>query len=376
MNLSNPLRGLAATRYVRALLIAKGDLSHARAFAASQNWRDTPSVEKAVVAALDTMSGGALIPEVGHDLNALANPLTILGRLPGLRRVPFETRVVAVTQGANAQWVGQGQPKPFSALNLSGETIPPAKLACGLVVSDELVRSSAPGADVLLSRELTNAIVRAKDTSFIDAASVAIANVRPASVTSGAPTTPSTGAALANIDADLGAMVDAESDAGSDLQSAVFVMNPRTASYLARLRGTGGALAYPTMTAKGGTLLGLLALTSASVPVSTDTDALTTIALLDASEITVADDGDVALEVSGHASVQMDTAPETGAQAEMVNLWQNNLTGLLAVFSINWRVRRPGMVQVLSDVTYRAPLWPNKNRRSTARNSGGRWSPW
>ena len=85
----------------------------------------------------------------------------------------------------------------------------------------------------------------------------------PASVTYGAPSFVSSGASVTNIDEDLAALIQPLVDAGSDLTFAAWVMLPRTAIYLSRLRGTAdGALSFPFINAKGGVLAGLPVVTS------------------------------------------------------------------------------------------------------------------
>jgi hypothetical protein len=128
-------------------------------------------------------------------------------------------------------------------------------------------------------------------------------------------------------------------------------MRPRTATYLSRLRGTGGAPAYPGIGAKGGVLLGLPVITSANVPVRAVTGDPSYIVLLDASAVALADDGESRLNVSLNASVQLDDAAAPGAQ-NLASLWQLGLLGIRAERIVNWKLRRAGFVQVLDGVTY------------------------
>ncbi|EPN26521.1 peptidase U35, phage prohead HK97, partial [Pseudomonas syringae pv. actinidiae ICMP 19096] len=65
--------------------------------------------------------------------------------------------------------------------------------------------------------------------------------------------------------------------------------------------------------------------------------------LAKASEILLADDGGVTIDVSREASLQMDSAPGSGSQ-ELVSLWQNNMVALRAERFINWKRRRPSAV--------------------------------
>lgn len=355
MNASPHLRGMTATRYLKALAAAKGDLPAAVAYALSQNWKNTPDVPlalKAAMGAMNTEDEAALLGPVGTDYAEFLRPQTIIGRLTGLNRRPFRTRMVDQSAGTTAYWVGEQQPKPVTLAEFTGDTMPVAKVAAIAVFTEELAKSSEPSAESALSRDLNRAGAQAMDAAFIDPANAGIPDVMPASITNGAPSFVSSGATVANIDEDLAALIQSLVDAGSDLTFAAWVMLPRTAIYLSRLRGTSdGALSFPFVNAKGGTLMGLPVITSGNVPVSAASGSPSSITLLDAAQIAIADDGDSELSVTTQATVQMETAPETGA-TEQVSLWQNNLVGLRAERMVNWKRRHPGVVASLTGVTF------------------------
>ena len=352
---SNHLRGLTATRFVKSLAVAKGDPVLAVAYAEGQNWRTTPNVLpglKAAVGAMDTTDAAALLAEVGFDFSEFMRPQTIIGRLAGLRKVPFQVRCLQMDTGTSAGWVGEAQPAPVSRADFSGEILPLLKVVGICVTTLELARSSAPSAESTLSRDLARAGAEAMDRAFIDPSNAGETGVKPASVTSSAPSFASNGPDLADIDSDLEILINSLSDAGSDLSFAAFVLRPRTAVYLSRLRGSGGAPAFPGLGARGGVLLGLPAITSANVPVGADSAAETSIVLLDAAQITLADDSEAELAITTQATLQMqDSIEETGA-TEQVGLWQLNLAAVRMVMARNWRTRQAAACSVLTGVTY------------------------
>jgi hypothetical protein len=349
---SNHLRGLTAVRYVKSLAAAKADPLAAIAYAAGQNWRDTPNVVTALKAsAMNTDDQSALLGPVGFDFSEFLRPQTIIGRLAGLRKVPFQTRVLQQDAGVSASWTGEAQPAPVSRASFSGETLALLKVMGHAVVTDQLARSSAPSAEAALSRDLGRAGSQALDVAFISPSNAGEADVKPASITNGAPSFTSSGSALSDIDSDLEILINSLNDAGSDLQFAQWVLRPRTATYLARLRGSGGAPAFPGMSAKGGTLLGLPAITSANVPASADSAAETSICLIDAAQISVADDSDAELGVSTEATLSMQEAPATGAE-EQVSLWQMNLVAVRMVLARNWKARQAAACSVLTGVQF------------------------
>lgn len=352
-------RTLALGRFAKSLLVARGDHLAALAFAESQRWADTPSVVtslKAAVAALDTTNdpGGAGLSLSNHpvamDFSAVIRPMTVLGRLAGLHSVPFNCRMLSGATGTSAFWRGEGWSVPVSKLDFDAATLSFARLDSMSVVTKELAMHSAPSAPLAIAADMAKAAAAAADIAFLDPENSGSAGVRPASITNGITPITSTGSTLATIDADLRGAVEALGDA--DLSTAAWVMRPKTALYLATLRGTGGSNAYPLVTAKGGSLLGLPVLTSNAV---TDANSPTEayIALVSASGIAVADDGDSLIEFSEHASVVMTDVGVDGATAEQqVSLWAHGLLGVRASRAINWRRMHANAVAVITSVQY------------------------
>ena len=116
----------------------------------------------------------------------LVRAAALLGRIPGLRRAPFNTSVPVVTTGGTYGWVGAGKPKPVGELDLATVQLLFAK-ACGiLMTTEELMRLGSPVAEMLLRDELVRGAAGFLDAQFIDPTVVAVANVNPASVTSAA----------------------------------------------------------------------------------------------------------------------------------------------------------------------------------------------
>jgi HK97 family phage major capsid protein len=307
------------------------------------------SIRAAAVTATGT-NDMPLSSPAAFDFAEFIRPLTILGKLAGLRRVPSRVRAISATSGSGAYWAGEAQPRPISRMTFDGETLEPLSVTAILVATAELLQSSSPNAESLLSRDLAAAAVAAMDQAFIDPANAGTPGVKPAAITHGVGAFVSSGSTLAQIDSDLDLLINALSDAGSDLQFATFVMPPRTALYLARLRGTGGTLAYPGLTAKGGTLLGLPAIASAGVP-SAGSPYISSITLLDPSQILLADESGGAVETSTEGALQMQDAPGSGAQ-NLVSLWQTNSAALKVTRYANWQRCRAGMARVLTGVSY------------------------
>lgn len=350
----NHLRGLLATRCAKAFAVANGDTEGAIAYVQGQNWRNEGDVVEACKASVTAIGTDDIVPPTpsSFDYAEFIRPLTIVGRL-AVRRAPFRLRMISATSGATAYWAGERNTRPISRLVFEAEALEQRSVVAIAVTSQDLVRSSNPYAETLLSRDLSAAGIAALDASFIDPSNAGVAGVMPAAISYGVTPRVSTGSTVAAIDNDLGAMIDDLSAAGSDLASATWVLHPRTATWLSRLRGTDGALAYPGMGAKGGVLLGLPAITSAGVPIGTTSPGFneTSITLLDASQVLVADEGAGDLQASRQGAVFMDSAPPGGPQ-QLLSLFQVEAVAFKIVRYLNWRRCRDDMAQVLVNVAY------------------------
>jgi HK97 family phage major capsid protein/HK97 family phage prohead protease len=353
---NNLPKGTAFTRYAMALAASRGNLMQAAELA--KGWKDsTPEVEvvlKAAVAAGTTASATWAGPltvaqNMASEFIDLLRPETIIGRIPGLRRVPFNISMARTTAGSTSQWVGEGLPKPISAMAFETITLGHTKIATIVVLTEETVRFSNPAAEAIVSADMRAAIAQYSDAQFIDPTVTASANLRPASITNGATSFSMTAATIAGITTDVALLFGAFSTANLNLSSSVFVMHPRTAMFLSMLRTTQDVFAFPGISMTGGTFFGLPVVTSNSVPI--ESGDVTSIFLINAAEIMIADDGDVTLDVSREASLQMDSSP-TNPVTSSVSLWQSNLVGLRAERFINYRRRRDAAVAYLSGVTY------------------------
>lgn len=331
-------------RYVHCVLRKEGN--PARLFVGA--WPQAPSahamksmVEKAMVGA---MSAGDLIPEeLGTAFLSYAMPYSLLGRIADrVRPVPFNMQVPFSTAAITASWVGAAKPKSLKAGAFDRTSLPVAKLATMLVVSDELRRSSSDDAIDFLKAEMRNGLRTSIDTSFVDPSITAVAGVNPGSITSTATPIATTG----SPESDLRALVAAYKTAGGSLASAVIFLSSETAVALALARDASGAPRFPDIRADGGILAGLPAFASDAVGPH--------LIMFDPSRIVVAQGG-VEFTLSPAASVQMDSQPTqdgtTGAGASMVSLWQNNALGLLGEQFINWSADASA-VTLIEDVDY------------------------
>lgn len=360
-------KGIKMARYVMAQVRANGRLSEALAIAQNEKrWMDqTPEVAvalKAAVAAGDTTTAGWAAELVYNENLAsefieLLRPLTILGRIPGLRRVPFNIRVGSQTAGSTGYWVGQAKPIPVSKLTTGTPvTLGIAKAAGLLVIDEELARSSSPSAEVLVRDDLLKTNATFIDVQFVDPNVAAVANVNPASMTNGlTPVTP-TGTTAATLRADVQTLFNNWILDNLDPSKGVWVMTSVTALAISMMQNALGQPEFPGITMAGGTFFGLPVICSQSANIPGSPNSGNMIILMNASEIMLADDGAMVITVSNEASIEMSDAPAqsgaTGTGASMVSMFQTNSLAIKGIRWINWAKRRSTAVQYIKEAAY------------------------
>lgn len=361
-------KGTGFTRYAMALGMSKGNLMQAAEIA--KGWKDTPEVETVLRAAVaagtttDTTWAKPLVEyqNMASEFAELLRPQTIIGRIPGLRRVPFNIKVPRQTAGSSASWVGEGSPKPVSALAFDQITLGHTKLAGIVVLTDELVRFSNPAAEGIVRQDLIDTIVSTMDRDFVDPANAGTTDVKPASITNGVTPVAASGTDAEAVRADVKALLTKFVQANLSLAGAVWIMSEVQALGIALMLNPLGQPEFPGIAingASGGTFFSLPVILSENVVANAGSGSPVTgdggrIILAKASEILLADDDEVLLDASREASLQMDSAPTNPPTASTVltSLWQHNMVGIRAERFINWKKRRAGAVQFIDSANY------------------------
>lgn len=301
---------------------------------------------------------GALVGDTASvfaDFVEYLRPQTILGRfgqggVPNLRRVPFRVPLVGQTSGGDGYWVGEGRAKPLTKFDFSRTTLEPLKVANIAVATMEVIRDSSPSADLIIRDQLAAALRERLDIDFIDPTKAAVAGVSPASILNGVAGIPSAGTDADSVRNDIRTLFNAFIAANNAPTSGVFIMQATTALAVSLMQNPLGQSEFPGLSMSGGTLFGLPVIVSEYVPAGV-------VALVNANDIYLGDEGGIDLSMSTEASLQMDDAPDnpTTASTVLVSLWQRNLVGFRAERAINWARRRDSAVAYLTGVNWGAP---------------------
>jgi HK97 family phage major capsid protein/HK97 family phage prohead protease len=343
--------GIKLARYVIAQLAAKY-VNATPVEYAEKRWHDTPEVALALKAAVaagtttDAVWAKPLVnPSITTDFLPLLRAATILGKIEGLRRVPFNVNVPQQTGGASIQWVGELKPKPVSAMAFAMQSLTWSKVASIVVLSQELVRFSNPSAEGVVRDSLVKDIALFLDQQFINPAVAAVAGVNPASITNGAPTA----AATANPFADILGLINHFTTNNIPVGGLTFILSPANALALSFKTYSDGTPQFPGIGIDGGTWKGLKFIVSNTVT--------TSVIALQPSYILLADDGGVTIDASTEATLQMDSAPDSPVVATTVlaSMFQMNAVALRAEQYINWVRVGTNTVKYLTAAAWPAP---------------------
>jgi HK97 family phage major capsid protein/HK97 family phage prohead protease len=361
--------GVRFARYAMALKRSRGNLTDAlNSTLANKHWMDqTPElamVLRAAVAAGDTTTSGwaselVYAENLANEFIEYLRPMSIMGRISSWRRVPFNMRVGGQSAGSTGYWVGQGLPVPVSKLTTTSASLGIAKAAGLVAVDEELVRSSSPSAELLVRNDLAEAIVYLLDRSLIDPTQGGTSNVQPAALTYGlTPVTP-TGTDYAAFKTDFTTLTADMITDNIDLSPSVWIMSASSAQKMSLMVTSLGVPQFPQMTPNGGTLLGYPVIVSQSAYFASGSPNYGhMIVFLNPREVFLADDGQVTIEISREASIQLldnPTNASTGATVAttMVSMFQTQSEAIKAVRYVNWAKRRTNACAFIRNADYK-----------------------
>lgn len=275
--------------------------------------------------------------------------------IPSLQKVPFNVTVQSQTSGASANWTGQGKGKPVTKFNTTTTNLLFTKIAAISVITQELARFSRPGAEGLVRNELAKAVIAKMDTDFVNPDVAVSSGVNPASITNGLTGLTTAGTSAANVLTDIQALVAPFILNGYDISSLVILMPNTLALVLSLMQNSLGQDSFKGMTVTGGSLAGIPVL--ASQYLASGASYGNMVVCMSAENVALADDGNVTVDASREASIEMSDAPANEsagptASGYMVSMFQTNSIAIRAEREINWKKLRSTAVNFMDDVNW------------------------
>jgi hypothetical protein len=351
--------GLTTARTLKAIFAAKASGTwRADEYIDARNWSDSELVRaslnihtKGAVAGSDA-SDAALQSPADQDFADALRAVTVFDRLGG-RKVPLMVRLIDGS-AAVGYWVEESKPIPISRIDLTGSALDRRKVAALVIVPNETFEDPTVEGDARFSADLVAAAAEALDGALLDPANAGSAS-KPASITFGATPITSTGSTLSAVDADLDALFSAVYDAGSDMANLRLIMRPSSARHLAKLRGSGGAPAFPNIRVNGGDVWGVSVIVTANVAEGNSSGDVS-IVLVDADDFVFGDEG-AEVSLSTQAMIEMSSSPTgatdtpVAASQQRVSLFAENASAVKVVRRCSWTMRKP-TVAVIDGVAY------------------------
>lgn len=338
-------------------------------YRSEKRWMDTaPEVHlalKAAVNGVDSTTAGAASEwayanNIASEFIDYLRPLTLIGRIPGWRNVPFNVRIGGMSSGTTGYWVGQGLSIPVSKPGSTSVSLGITKVAGMTVVTKELAMLSSPSADLMVRNDLARALQQQADTSLIDPNSGGVANVTPQSLTYGATPRIASGTDFAAFKADWKNLTSNFYAANIPLTGAVVIMKEELAEALAMMVTSLGLPQFPSMqdwSSGNARLNGRQVITSQVADTSGSPDYDNMLVLLQPGEVFLADDGGASVEASDQVSLQMDDGPTnkstaTATGASLVSMYQTESIAIKAVRHVNWTKARSQACQFIRTANY------------------------
>lgn len=311
--------------------------------------RLTPEQKAAVPAAYTDDSGGwaetiAAANTIGSEFVNYLRPKTIVDRLQGFRRVPFNVKVPRMTTGQAGYWVGDALPTPLTSGVFDTVTMGKTKVAAISAMSKEQMRFSHVSAEATIRDDLAKAVIAKLDSTFIGAGA-ASAGVSPAGLLNGVSAQSTAGNTADDVREDLATLYKLLSAAEIDLEGVSFVTTGRLKKAISLMRSSLGIAEFPGDTLDGQPFIG------SNHVGGGDLIAIST------QDILLADDGEVDVSMSDQASLEMKDGSMTqdataGTGVAMVSLWQSGLVAIKVERFINWQKARSAAVQFIGNATY------------------------
>ena len=355
-------QGIPFARMVRCLALAKGS-EEVAANIAEREYGDDKRIAtllragqtKAAVPAAYTGDSGGWAEDIAEaqtltsDFIEFLRPMTIVDRINNQRRVPFNVKVPRLATGQTGYWVGEAKPSPMTSGVFDTVTMGKTKVASISALTKEQIRFSNIGAETAIRDDLAAAAAARLDTTYVST-SAAVADVSPAGLLNGLSAISANGSgAAADIRSDIQDLFAPFAAANISRSGVVLVMHENLHLAL-MLTHDNGFRAFPDITADGGSILGIPVVASNHV-------AAGDVIMVSARDILLADDGEISVEMSDQASLEMldgsleqDGTSGTGATtAGMVSLWQAGMVGIKVERFINWQKARSAAVAFIGD---------------------------
>lgn len=349
--------GLAMARMVRATAAAKfHGLGPDAAIGILKKWGDEDLADawaeartKAMQAG-DALAGGFLVPEqYSQDLINVLRSATVVRRLgaPTLPLPVGSIKLPKITAGTTASYVGESTNAPKTQIATGQLALTFKKLMALVPVSNDLLRYSSPGADMIVRNDLVAAFAVKEDATFIrglgtDASPKGMRYWAPNANVLAANATVSN----QNTATDLGRLMQQLMGNDIPMMRPVWIMAPRVRNFLITLQNTNGAFVYKDEMA-GGTLWGYPFGVTTGVPTNLTDGGGTTeseIYFVDIAQAIIGESQNIMVDASGEAAYNDGSTVQSA--------WSRDETSVRAIAEHDFGMRYDNAIAILNQCTW------------------------
>lgn len=348
-----PHYGLGFGRCVRAMAKSRMDGNGYKAVPKIlADWGDKASAkfyEEKALAASDAVSGGFLVPpQFSQEIIEFLRPASVVRKLgPVIIPMPTGTfRIPKMTVGSTFTYQGENTNAGKTQPQFGNVTLTFKKLSGVVPISNDLMRYSSPGADAIVRDDMVNGIADAENRNFLRgdgtaATPVGLLNWCLAANNFAANQTSN----LANITADLGAMIVRLMNNNIKMIKPGWIWAPRTWNFLMTLQTTNGVFPFRDELMRG-TFWGWPYGTTTAVPINI---AKTSSA---SSEIYLVDFADAAIGEALNMTIDASQEAAYWDGSSVISAFSQDQTVIRAISEHDFVMRRAESIAVLNSVVY------------------------
>lgn len=269
----------------------------------------------------------------------------------GQIRIPART----ATPQISGAFIGEGDPIPVKRLGLTSVLLTPKKMGVISTFTREMANHSTPAIEGIIRDAMGEDTSVAIDAILLD--NQAATTIRPAGLLNGVtPLTATTGGGATAMVTDLKNLIGAITASRGGRNIAILI-NPAQALAISFLQTTTGDFMFNSTDAAG-SRFGVSFIVSPNVPIAQ-------VIALDAADFSSVTGDSPEYDVSDQATIhEDDTAPLpivggvvtppilASVAAPVRSLWQTASYGVRMLLDMNWTMRRAGMVQAITAVTW------------------------
>jgi len=318
-------------------------------------------LERAAVLPGSTTDAGGFAPALVQVNQAISQFIELLRGasivfgLEGLISLDFERAgsitIPGQTGSITGGWIGEGGAIPVQRPTFGPRTMLPHKAAAIVVASNELLASSQPGAQELITNDMISATSATFDAAFMAAG--AGAGAAPDGIRNGGGSRAGSAAGPTTLDdivTDIKAALAASHTANVPERGNIWLMNPTQRDEMAFAADGVGAFPFRAEL-NAGQLTRYPVLVSTNVPVNT-------LVLLNARDVVLARGIGPEIALSQEATLHMNDAPNADLNDQVTpptpvaSMFQTDSTAIRITWSADWLARHVAGVQSVTATNY------------------------